>query len=144
MIIKDNRLPDRFWSKVKLYEPTQCWVWTASLNNKGYAKFRWNDKISLGHIVCYKILVGEIPDGLCLDHVKSRGCIFRCCVNPAHLEPVTQGENCARARKTHCKRGHELVGENLLLQPTGKRCKKCLSMLNRMYYLKGKNNNYEL
>lgn len=35
------------------------------------------------------MFVGPIPEGLHLDHL----CRVRRCVNPAHLEPVTQAEN---------------------------------------------------
>jgi DNA-binding XRE family transcriptional regulator len=36
-----------------------------------------------------------IPEGLQLDHL----CRVRCCVNPAHLEPVTNRENSHRGSK---------------------------------------------
>lgn len=52
-----------------------------------------------------------------LDHL----CRVRGCVNPAHLEIVDNTTNILRgegptaqnARKTHCKRGHELNAENV-------------------------------
>jgi len=37
----------------------------------------------------YVMAKGPIPDGLTLDHL----CRVRHCVNPDHLEPVTQTEN---------------------------------------------------
>ncbi len=50
-------------------------------------------------------------------------------VNPAHLEPVTMRENLRRGdsvaallgRRTHCKRGHRLGGNNIL----GNRYREC-------------------
>ena len=66
----------------------------------------------------YRLLVGEIPAGLQLDHL----CRVRDCVNPTHLEPVTGRENILRgqsfsainAAKLQCVRGHDLTGPNLL------------------------------
>jgi hypothetical protein len=46
--------------------------------------------------VVFATLVGPIPPGLVLDHVQARGCAWNCCVNPAHLEPVTNRVNILR------------------------------------------------
>ena len=66
------------------------------------------------HRFAYELLVGPIPKGLTIDHVKSKECISTLCVNPAHLEAVTLRENILRgnglaamnAKKTHCPQGH--------------------------------------
>lgn len=58
----------------------------------------------------------------------------RNCVNPAHLEPVTQKVNVLRgegasarnAAKTHCDYGHELTKDNTYVTPDGRRnCRTC-------------------
>lgn len=68
--------------------------------------------------------------GLVTDHL----CRNPRCVNPKHLEAVTQKENLLRGLamgalnkvKTHCKRGHEFNKENTYLRPNQDRvCKKC-------------------
>lgn len=60
--------------------------------------------------VAYEMYVGPIPEGMQLDHL----CRVRHCVNPAHLEVVTQQENMRRVAvlTTHCPRGHEYNEEN--------------------------------
>ena len=104
-----------------------CWVWTASHDSKGYGQVRYGGKVRQAHRVVYTELVGPVPEGLELDHL----CLVRDCVNPDHLEPVTRQENIARsvhynASRTHCKWGHELVGNNLYVSPKNSReCKTC-------------------
>lgn len=124
----------RFWPKVDRRGESECWLWTAAKNNKGYGMFGLGGKLVLAHRFAYELLVGPVPEGLVLDHVKNRGCTSTLCVNPAHLEPVTRGENVLRgdgpvaqlARQTHCQRGHELGGENTI-RGCGRRCKTCVN-----------------
>lgn len=83
----------------------------------------------------YELVVGPVSDGLVLDHL----CRNRSCVNPAHLEPVTIGENVQRgvhanAIKTHCKRGHALTAENCLpgkLKVGVRQCRICINDADR-------------
>jgi hypothetical protein len=107
-------LPDRVWKKI-LQDESGCWIWLGG-KSSGYGKVRWNGAWSFAHRVLYSELVGEIPEGLHLDHL----CRVPRCVNPMHLEPVTPEENRRRAQpymvrapKTHCKRGHLLGGDNV-------------------------------
>lgn len=114
---------DRFWAKVTKTET--CWLWTGAVTSRGYGCVGIGGKRYLTHRVAYEALVGPIPAGLTIDHVKPR-CTSKLCCNPAHLEPVTQAENNRRAAAliTHCKRGH------LLLPPASmekrqRRCGEC-------------------
>lgn len=73
---------------------TGCW-WFVELgreNRNGYARLRWQGRELMAHRLSYEAHVGPIPDGLVLDHT----CRNRCCVNPAHLEPVTVQVNTLR------------------------------------------------
>lgn len=100
-------LPPRFWAKVE--KTATCWLWTACCRQDGYSQFWLNGKMRRAHLLAYEALIGPVPAGLVLDHVKERGCVNRNCVNPDHLEPVTRGENIKRggnAQKTHCPSGH--------------------------------------
>lgn len=115
-----DQLPERLASKVNIDE-TGCWLWTACVYPGGYGMYRHNGKLQRAHRVVYTLLVGEIPSGLQLDHL----CRVRHCVNPEHLEPVTQRENLLRGdhpnhvanRTKICQRGHPI---------TGKKCRECI------------------
>lgn len=113
-----------------------CWLWTAALHN-GYGSFYLPGAgTRRAHRIAYEALVGPIPEGLTLDHL----CRNRGCVNPAHLEPVTNKENILRgvgitaenARKTHCVNGHPLEGYNLMFQPGGRRCRECFRRIQKI------------
>lgn len=83
-----NRLEDKI-----LYEPnTGCWIWTAAIQADGYAKFKVKGAMINAHRVSYELYIGQIPEGLELDHT----CRVPSCVNPKHLEPVTNAENARR------------------------------------------------
>lgn len=109
-----------------------CIVWTGSGNNKGYGQIRVNRKKMVAHRLMYELTFGAIPDGMQLDHL----CRVRCCINPHHLEPVTCRENIMRgngvaathSRKTHCKNGHPLDGQNLVIcKGRYRNCRVCLN-----------------
>ena len=109
----------RFWGKIAVGEPHECWEWKRALTIGGYGKCRSLDGRTLGsHRLAYITSWGPVPDGMSLDHL----CKNRKCCNPSHLEVVTPGENTLRGdgftglnkRKTHCKYGHALSGENLV------------------------------
>lgn len=112
-----------------------CWLWTGRLSWQGYARvcFSVNKKRvqTHAHRIAWELAHGKsVPDGLVIDHL----CRVRNCVNPDHLEAVTSKVNVLRgisppailARKTHCKYGHPLSGENLHIYGNGYRvCRTC-------------------
>lgn len=87
------------------------------------------------HRAAYIRWKGEIEPGLVIDHI----CRERRCVNPDHLEAVTNRLNILRgvgatainARKTHCKRGHEFTPENTWVYQGMRRCRECGRIANR-------------
>lgn len=122
---------ERFVEKIAVHNPDECWLWTASKTHDGYGKFWDGEKLVPAHRFSYELAIGSVPAGLILDHVAARGCTNRHCVNPAHLEAVTQRENLMRgdtiqarnAAKTHCIHGHEFTDENTYVDKRG--CRSC-------------------
>lgn len=110
-------------------EDTGCLIWVRSKNSRGYGLIGVNGRVELAHRVAHEQWVGPIPDGYQVDHVLKNGCRSRLCIEPNHLEAVTQLENMRRtpsATKTHCIRDHPLSGENLLVSKRGYRsCRTC-------------------
>lgn len=125
-------LPERIQSKIRVDHETGCWEWTASRHRQGYGSIKWRGRTRIAHRIVYQLLVGPVPAGLVTDHL----CRNTCCVNPAHLEPVTPRENLVRGdapqmarerqlSKTHCPHGHEYTDENTR-HYNGKRfCRAC-------------------
>jgi hypothetical protein len=132
-------LPNKLRTKVRM-DPSGCWIWTAAIDRTrgGYGFLGvWisaekRRTTIAAHRAVYQALVGPIADGLVLDHL----CRNPPCVNPAHLDPVTQRVNLLRspntistinATKTHCVRGHEFTPQNTR-HPDGsetRRCRQC-------------------
>lgn len=135
----------RFWSKVNfngpLWQNTHCWLWTACLA-QGYGKVGWQGRKLYAHRLAYEMLHEALPKETILDHL----CRRPACVNPQHLEPVSQRINVLRgespfaknARKTHCLRGHSLQGVNVYLPPpprnNQRHCRECGRIRDRKYY----------
>ena len=116
-----------------------CWLWPGALSHNGYAIVGGTSKTVHGaksrqvHRLMYEAFRMPIPAGMVIDHLF---CRVRCCVNPAHLEPVTVLENNRRGRgiarifaaKTHCPQGHPYDEANTSLDARGyRKCRACMS-----------------
>lgn len=122
-----------------------CWIWTRTRDSDGYGKFSIayadGTNESLVHRIAYRYLVGPIPKGCELDHVKARGCTNRACINPDHLEPVphrinllrSEGMGAVNAAKTHCVNGHPFDEKNTQWRSGGggRACRECHKLRSR-------------
>lgn len=114
-----------------------CWIWMGLINKQGYGLIAINGILKKAHRVSYQAFRGGIPKQLVSDHL----CRVRCCVNPWHIEIVTNQENIRRGvaginnrSKTHCIHGHELSGENLYINKKKERgCRVCRSKFGKEF-----------
>ena len=124
---KTQNLEDRFWRYACPDPNTGCWHWSGVYDkrpSKGYGYIKTLGKQRLAHRVAYELFRGPIPDGLQLDHL----CQEKGCVNPDHLEILTNRENSLRYRQTitHCPKGHAYDEQNTHINKVGARvCRAC-------------------
>lgn len=79
----------RFWSKIDIGSPVECWEWSNSTNWKGYGHLGINEVTWLSHRLAWMLTSGDIPDGLCVLHE----CDNPLCCNPDHLFLGTHTDN---------------------------------------------------
>ena len=122
---------ERFFVKVK--KTNTCWIWTASKTKNGYGAFGIRNIMYYTHRVSYFIKHGKISKILSIDHL----CHNRICVNPNHLQEVTQKENTIRGDtglhhkiKTHCPNGHSYDRKTKI---GGRFCSICKSKNDKKY-----------
>lgn len=112
----------------------ECFVWRGATDSHGYGSILADGRTRSTHVAAYEALVGEIPEGLVLDHLV---CSEILCWNPWHLDPVpmavnTQRSNAKRWSKYgHCKRNHPWKGGNIMIVSGKRRCRACHEMRSR-------------
>jgi hypothetical protein len=143
MSIKGRKIPPKYTAaqhieqRVTVLE-SGCWLWKRQRDKDGYGIGNYAGKTWKAHRLSYTARVGQIPDGCVLDHL----CRNPGCCNPAHLEAVDTRTNVVErgvtsasainAKKTHCIRGHELTGTNVIPEKGGGRhCRECRKVANR-------------
>lgn len=142
-------MTDQQTSTFSLYEEVRarpvdsdgCWLYAGKMNAYGYGFITSGRKLrAMAHRAMYETIIGPIPEGLQLDHL----CRVTQCINPDHLEPVTPRVNVlrshsvtsAKARQTHCKRGHPFNDRNTYRHENHRRCRVCMRDLRRERYRK--------
>lgn len=111
LMAKYKSMKHRLLANIKL--DGDCWTWTAKLNEKGYGfigvwcEIKKHSLNKRAHRVSYEEFKGKIPKGHVIDHK----CRNRACINPDHLESVTQKVNIKRrdVRRQMMHDGSELV-----------------------------------
>lgn len=129
----------QFLERVQVGGADECWPWLGASFETHGNRYGTCGSADLAHRVSFEMHNGPLADGLVVDHICRNGL----CVNPSHLEAVTNVENIMRgngtpavnARKTHCKSGHPLEGNNLRRRRDGRRvCRTCEKERNAARY----------
>jgi len=138
-----------------------CRLWLGCVATEtGYSKISHDGEIFLGHRLVFALAIRELKPGEHVDHachnespgcVGGRNCLHRRCLEPSHLEAVTQAENNRRARirvaevagaRTNTERGtcrkglHPWIPENIGSNGTNLICKPCKREVQRAYELR--------
>jgi hypothetical protein len=132
--------------KLSIPEPNSgCLLWMGAHNGLGYGRMYLNKSYKYAHRVSYEIERGPIPEGMMLDHL----CRNPSCINPYHLEPVSNAENTRRGRisalrpmRTRCWRGHSLAKSSYVDTQGHLQCRECTRIRQRAYYVRKKSNVY--
>lgn len=108
--IKSRALPYKLETPGQYYVNSganECWEWLGTIEAVGYGVIYRDGKLRKAHRVVWEDLVGQIPEGLVLDH----RCHNKSCVNPSHLRVVTQKQNIEHLRgaNKNSRSGHRNV-----------------------------------
>jgi len=79
----------KFWEKVAIKGPLDCWEWTGARKPKGYGNVRVDKKYLSSHRIAWELSNGNIPSGLIVMHI----CDNPSCCNPSHLVLGTRRTN---------------------------------------------------
>ena len=137
----DSERLARFWNKVEVKSEEECWLWTASVNSKGYGSFLFAPKkTALAHKISWALAHNNGVLSGPKEHVM-HSCDVRRCVNPNHLSLGTAADNNRDARQKgrsvnpihsenpYCRNGHPRTEENT--HPKYRTCIICTRDSNR-------------
>jgi len=105
-----------------------CWNWKG-YTNYGYAHGSIFGKNGRIHRIFFEHYKEKVPPKKLLHHI----CHNKRCINPEHLEAVSDLEHQARHPRTHCKRGHEFTEQNTRIYDGKKHCRTCACILAKVW-----------
>lgn len=88
MPVQPRPVMERLMEKV-IVDQNGCWIFTGSKKSGGYGGILHDGKVDYSHRVVYRHAIGDIPQGMLVDH----RCSVRACCNPEHLRLVTGKQN---------------------------------------------------
>ena len=105
-------LAEKFWSRVEIGSPDDCWRWTGYVHPDGHGALRvirgGESKNYKAHKLSLELADVEIPEGSDVHHV----CENRACVNPGHLKVLSHGDHKRIHLGDTCPQGHPKTPEN--------------------------------
>lgn len=82
-------LPERF-RRFVVDDETGCWNWTGPITFGGYpCAIQYQYHKHAAHRLIYELYEGVVADHMHVHHE----CNNKCCVNPAHLRPLTRSDH---------------------------------------------------
>jgi hypothetical protein len=143
--MKNQRLYDKLVAKVSIDAVTGCWNWTGARRKSGHWSNRYgmtgcHDGIKFRSIATHRAMMFAIHGPFPKEKIVCHRCDNVLCCNPDHLWIGTNKENTLdsvrkrrhhEGQKTHCFRGHPLVGDNIRSYPSkpGVRvCQACMRL----------------
>lgn len=83
----------RIMERIVICPDTGCWLWQGPTSGNGrgggYPRMSLDGRTVAVHKVMFTHAYGYIPGNKQVDHI----CTNRCCINPAHLQLVSQPVN---------------------------------------------------
>lgn len=111
--------PEKFWTKVRICSPNECWEWQGAVTSSGYGNLSWHGLHVQAHRVAYFLTNGGIslPTNFRQEGAAARyrrfvlhKCDNRLCCNPEHLFLGSMRSNLldayAKGRKAQPKSKH--------------------------------------